>query len=124
MSLSNQKQITLEIPHEKDSPSMSEDTATIAVLATKIDHITAAVEEIKTSLATSATVHVTRSEWELRNQVVDERFVTTKADIVEHEARIKALEDKRLPWGIFIAVGVGLVSLTAFVFEWIPRIIN
>ena len=103
---------------------MSEDTATIAVLATKIDHITAAVEEIKSSLATSATVHVTRSEWELRNQVVDERFVTTKADIVEHEARIKALEDKRLPWGIFIAVGVGLVSLTAFVFEWIPRIIN
>ena len=70
---------------------MSEDTATIAVLATRIDHITAVVEEIKSSLATSATVHVTRSEWELRNQVVDERFVTTKADIVEHETRIKAV---------------------------------
>ena len=103
---------------------MSEDTATIAVLATKIDHITMSVEEIKGSLATSATVHVTRSEWELHNQVIDERFVTARSDIVGHEARIKALEDKRLPWGTLIAVGVGLVSLTAFVFEWIPRIIN
>ena len=103
---------------------MSEDTATIAVLATKIDHITTSVEEIKSSLATSATVHVMRSEWELRNQVVDERFVITRADSVEHEARIKTLEDKRLPWGTLIAVGVGLVSLAAFVFEWIPRIIN
>ena len=103
---------------------MSEDTATIAVLATKIDHITTSVEEIKSALATSATVHVTRSEWELRNQVVDERFVIAKADSVEHETRIKALEDKRLPWSILVAVGVGLVSLSAFVFEWIPRIIN
>ena len=103
---------------------MPEDTATIAVLATKIDNITAAVDEIKTSLATSATVHGTRNEWELRNQVVDERVVTSKSDIAEHEARIKALDDKRFPWGILIAVGVGLVSLTAFVFEWIPRIIN
>lgn len=103
---------------------MSEDTATIAVLATKIDHITTSVEEIKSSLATSTTVHVTRSEWELRNQVVDERFITARADSAEHEARIKTLEDKRLPWGTLVAVGVGLVSFTAFVFEWIPRIIN
>ena len=103
---------------------MSEDTATIAVLATKIDHITTSVEEIKSSLATSTTVHVTRSEWALHNQVVDERFVTCRADSAEHEARIKTLEDKRLPWGTLIAVSVGLISLTAFVFEWIPRIIN
>ena len=103
---------------------MSEDTATIAVLATKIDHITLSVEEIKSSLSTSTTVHVTRSEWELRNQVVDERFATYRADSAEHEARIKTLEDKRFPWGTLIAVGVGLVSLTTFVFEWTPRIIN
>ena len=103
---------------------MSDDTATIAVLATKIDHITAAVEEIKSSLATSATVHVTRSEWELHNQVVDERFVTARADLTEQDKRIKALEEKRLPWGVIIAVGVGLITLAAFVFEWIPKIIN
>ena len=103
---------------------MNEDTATIAVLTTKIDHITAAVEEIKTSLATSATVHVTRSEWELRNQVVDERFVTARADLTEQDKRIKALEEKRLPWGVIIAVGVGLITLAAFGFEWIPKIIN
>ena len=103
---------------------MSEDTTTIAILATKIDHITASVEEIKSSLVTSTAVHVTRSEWELRNQVVDERFATCRADSAEHEARIKTLEDKRPPWGALIAVSVGLVSLAAFVFEWIPRIVN
>ena len=103
---------------------MSEETATIAVLATKIDHITTSVEEIKSSLATSATVHVTRSEWALHNQVVDERFVTARADLTEQDKRIKALEEKRLPWGVIIAVGVGLITLAAFVFEWIPKIIN
>ena len=103
---------------------MTEDIASIAVLATKIDHITSSVEEIKSSLATSTTVHVTRSEWALRNQVVDERFLIGRAELVEHEARIKSLEGRRLPWGILVAVGVGLVSLSAFVFEWIPRIIN
>ena len=103
---------------------MSEDTTTIAVLATKIDHITTSVEEIKSSLATSTAVHVTRSEWELRNQVVDERFVTARADLTEQDKRIKALEEKRLPWGVIIAVGVGLITLAAFVFEWIPKIIN
>ena len=96
---------------------MSEDTQTIAVILTKLEHMSGAIEEVKDSLRTSASVHVTRSEWELRNKTVDERHQETVR-------RVQLLEHRRFPWPTLIATAVGLVALSNFVFEWLPKILN
>ena len=96
---------------------MSEDTASIAILSTKIDHLNGSIEEIKQTLATSASVHVTRSEWELRSSTVDERHANTLQ-------RLAALEARRFPWGqVIAAVGIS-VTIIVGAFEWVPKLVN
>ncbi|QOC56131.1 membrane protein [Microbacterium phage Zhengyi] len=103
---------------------MSEDTASIAVLATKIDHVTRTLEEVKNTLATSSSVHVTRSEWELRNQTVDERFINMATVITEVKTSLQKQEDRKPSWWVIVsAVGTMLVAV-GLAFTWIPQIIN
>lgn len=70
--------------------TVHDDTTKLAVIETKVDALGVAVLDIKASLATSTTTHVTRAEWELRNKLVDER----------HEAMMR----KQAPWWSAAAV--------------------
>jgi len=97
------------------------DETSVAVLSTKIDHLTSVVTDVKTKLETSSSVHVTRSEWELRNQTVDERFVTAGKD---REAIWLALNSRRAPWWSVIAAIGGSVATLALLFQWIPQLVN
>lgn len=74
-----------------------DDTTKLAIIETKVDALVGAVGEIKTSLATSTTTHVTRAEWELRNKLVDER----------HEAMMR----KQAPWWNVLAVVISAIAL-------------
>ena len=106
-------------------PSLEQtDTASLAVLSTKLDHLATTVEKIEKSLATSTTVHVTRSEWELRNQTVDERFVNTAAAVAAVHARIDDADTKKAPWWAVTAVIFSTLSSVALAFQWIPQLVN
>jgi len=98
-----------------------EDTVSIAVLAEKMDNLKTAVEDVKKKLETSTTVHVTRSEWELRNQTVDERFVVAKAD---REAIWTELKMRRAPWWAVVSAVSGSVAVIGLALQWIPAIVN
>lgn len=85
-----------------------DDTTSIAIIETKVDALTKAFDELKLSLATSGTVHVTRAEWELRNTIVDERFgvLTDRADRSDTDAK-----SRRAPWWSALAVILAAVAL-------------
>ena len=103
---------------------MSEDTASIAVLATKIDHVTKTMEEIKSTLATSSSVHVTRSEWEMRNQTVDERFLHYRHGLDQLNGRIDQQEAKKAPWWqVLSAIGT-IAAIVGLALIWVPQVIN
>lgn len=70
--------------------TVHDDTTRLAIIETKVDGLVGAVGDIKASLNTSTTTHVTRAEWELRNKLVDER----------HEAMMR----KQAPWWSAAAV--------------------
>lgn len=74
-----------------------DDTTRLAIIETKVDGVVAAVADIKASLATSSSMHVTRAEWELRNKLVDER----------HESMLR----KQAPWWIAASVILSTVAL-------------
>ena len=103
---------------------MSEDTASIAVLATKIDHVTKTMEEIKSTLATSSSVHVTRSEWELRNQTVDERFIHHRHGLDQVNDRLDRAEAKKAPWWTILSALGTIAASIGVVLLWTPQIIN
>ncbi|QCG78326.1 hypothetical protein SEA_ALOEVERA_41 [Microbacterium phage AloeVera] len=104
--------------------NVSEDTASIAVLSTKLDHVTKTMEEIKISIATSATIHVTRSEWELRNQTVDERFINSQRERDELRLLIAAQDAKKAPWWTVLAAFGSIVAIIGLTLQWIPQIVN
>lgn len=70
--------------------TVHDDTTRLALIEQKVDGLGTSLTEIKNSLATSTTTHVTRGEWELRNKLVDER----------HEAIMR----KQAPWWSAAAV--------------------
>ena len=106
-------------------PSLEQtDTASLAVLSTKLDHLATTVEKIEKSLATSTTVHVTRSEWELRNQTVDERFINSAAAVAAIHSRLDGADDKKAPWWAVTAVIFSTLSSVALAFQWIPQLVN
>ncbi|QNN98087.1 hypothetical protein SEA_FEDE_39 [Microbacterium phage Fede] len=100
---------------------MGEDTASIAVLSTKMDHVTKTVEEIKTTLATSSSVHVTRSEWELRNQTVDERFVHHHNGQEQLRTEMNA---RKAPWWTVVAAIGSIIAVLGLALQWVPNIVN
>jgi hypothetical protein len=77
--------------------TIHDDSTRLALIEQKVDGLGASLTEIKTSLATSATAHVTRPEWELRNKLVDER----------HEAMMR----KQAPWWNAVAVILSACAL-------------
>lgn len=87
-----------------------DDTTSIAIIETKVDALTLAVADLKSTLSTSTTVHVTRAEWELRNTIVDERFVTTTK---AHDALEADIKSKRAPWW-----SAGAFALAAAALGW------
>lgn len=74
-----------------------DDSTRLALIESKVDDTRRAVDELKASLATSTTTHVTRAEWELRNKLVDER----------HEAMLR----KQAPWWTAAAVILSTIAL-------------
>jgi hypothetical protein len=96
-----------------NAPAHSSDETGLAVLATKLDHLSASVDEIKSNLATSGSVHVTRSEWALRNQNVDERFTDVRGDITRIE---REMQSRRAPWWSVVAAGAGIAALVWTIF--------
>lgn len=78
-----------------------DDTTSIAIIETKVDALTQAVRELKDTLSTSTTVHVTRAEWNLRNQVEDERY----------QGLINDIRTRRAPWWSALAVILAAVAL-------------
>lgn len=70
--------------------TIHDDTTRLALIEQKVDGLATSLTEIKASLTTSTSVHVTRAEWELRNKLVDER----------HEAMMR----KQAPWWSAAAV--------------------
>ena len=82
------------------------------------------VEKIEKSLATSTTVHVTRSEWELRNQTVDERFVNTAAAVAAVHTRIDNADTKKAPWWAVTAVIFSTISTLGLALQWVPQLVN
>lgn len=96
-----------------NAPAHPSDETGLAVLATKLDHLSASVDEIKLNLATSGSVHVTRSEWALRNQNVDERFVDVREDIARVEREIQS---RRAPWWSVAAAAAGIGALIWTIF--------
>ena len=100
------------------------DEVGIAVLATKIDHLTDAVGKIEKALATSTTVHVTRSEWELRNQTVDERFKASQDDRAKLWDENRRIEARKAPWwAVVAAIGSG-IAIIGLALQWVPNIVN
>lgn len=79
------------------NPPHHDDTTRLAIIETKVDGVVAAVGDIKASLATSSSMHVTRAEWELRNKLVDERHET--------------MQRKQAPWWNATAVIISAVAL-------------
>lgn len=77
--------------------TVHDDTTRLAIIETKVDGLVGAVGDIKASLNTSTTTHVTRAEWELRNKLVDER----------HEAMMR----KQAPWWNAVAVILSACAL-------------
>lgn len=77
------------------------ESTSIAIIETKVDALAQQFQELRTTLATSTTVHVTRAEWELRNTIVDERFVAAGKDVERLESDAKS---RRAPWWSALAV--------------------
>ena len=71
------------------------------------------IEEIKRGLATSGSVHVTRAEWELRNQTVDERFAGVRGDLVRLDQEAKS---RRAPWWSVVSVIAAVCALVWSIF--------
>lgn len=88
--------------------SSHDDTTSIAIIETKLDALTSAVQDIKASLAHTNSVNVSRAEWELRNALVDERFVmmADRAERTEQDAKAK-----RAPWWSALAVILAAIAL-------------
>lgn len=111
---------------------VTEDTTALAVLSTKVDHVVKTMEEIKSSLATSTSVHVTRSEWELRNQTVDERHINTntkidgvKAELIKEVDEVRAeLRGSRAPWWVVLTAIGSAIAIIGLALQWIPQIVN
>lgn len=82
--------------------------ASLAVLAVKLDHLTGSVDAINRQLETSASVHVTRREWQLRNETVDERHVGLSREIGQLKTEMAS---RRAPWWAVVALIGGVGSL-------------
>lgn len=83
------------------------DTASLAVLAVEVRYIRSAVDEIRTGNQQ----YVTRNEWQLRNDYVDGRFVTTQAE----------LNSRKVSWP---AVAALVVAISVALFDLIPLLAN
>lgn len=109
--------------------------ARIAVMQVQIGHISQTLDRIEKA----GTHAVPRTEWEQRNAYVDSRFAETTsgiaaahlaADTARSEAEKAAanlraeLNARRAPWWAVLGAGAGIVAVIAFLFEYIPRIIN
>lgn len=92
---------------------MTADTDSFAVLSTKLDHVSQTVEKIERALAASAASHVSRDEWSLRNQTVDERFIDVRGDIARLEAEAQS---RRAPWWSVVAVAAAIGALAWSIF--------
>lgn len=77
-----------------NAPAVTSEEVSIAVLSAKIDALTETVHEIKTSMSETRESHVTRQEWQLRNDFVDERARRLQAEI----------ESRRAPWWSVLAI--------------------
>lgn len=100
------------------------DATSLAIVATKLDHLASTVDKIEKSLQTSTTTHVTRSEWELRNQTIDERFASAKADRENIWNELRHMEARKAPWWTILAAIGSAIAVLALVFQWVPQIVN
>ena len=105
------------------APPHSEEVG-LAVLATKIDHLTDTVVEIKQALATSTTIHVPRSEWELYNESVAARFKVEADDRAKLWAENNRIEAKKAPWWAVVAVIGTMVMIVVNALQWVPNVVN
>lgn len=87
--------------------------ARIAVMSVQIQHIGEAVTRIEAA----STGNVPRTEWEQRNIYVDARFMDISQKLAEAQAR-------RAPWWAVVGTGAGIAAVLAFLFDYIPKIVN
>lgn len=78
-----------------------DDRATMATVVVELKYLRQDVEELSEQLKTTAGVHVTRAEWQLRNAHVDSVMSNLR-----HE-----LNARRTPWPTVASVAVAAVAL-------------
>lgn len=84
-----------------------DDRATLATINVELRHLRDDVEELSTSLKTSAGIHVTRSEWQLRNAHVDSVHSALGREIGILRADIAS---RRAPWPTIVAAFAAVVA--------------
>lgn len=85
---------------------MATDTITLEVLAAKVDMLREDVSEIKGDV-------VTRGEWLMRNELVNERFTAINREIV---ALRKDIESRRAPWWTWVATALAVLAFLGSMF--------
>lgn len=85
-----------------------DDRATLATINVELRHLRDDVEELSSTLKTSAGVHVTRTEWQLRNAHVDSVHASLGREIGQVRADVAA---RRTPWPTVASVALAAAAL-------------
>ena len=96
---------------------MNEDAPAIAVIASKIDHITESVSKIERQLETNNTVYVTRSEWNLQKQLDEERHANARSERESIRDSARQQESRKAPWWAVVASIGGIIAAVALVID-------
>lgn len=103
---------------------MDDNNVTLAVLSSKLDDIKNDIDNIRKEMSEFQKTFVSKNEWLMRNQVVDERFQSIGKEIVDAKLNIQEkankvdlnkviteLESKRAPWWSIAALIISAFSL-------------
>lgn len=91
-------------------PGPETDTATLAVILSRLDDIKDDVQNLRSSQESNIDRYVSRGEWSQRNSNVDNRFAGQGREIADLRADVNS---KRAPWWTWAALicsGLALVS--------------
>lgn len=87
--------------------------ATLAVAISRIDDLREDIAGLRTDLSDIRTSHVTRGEWEQRNNFSDSKFHSIGREVGDLRAE---LNSRRAPWWSVVAVGAALGALIWSIF--------
>lgn len=113
--------------HTEEAVATNTDSQ-IAVMAVKVEYISAAVERIERNHSDV----VLRREWQARNEHVDGRFLdlhtkitNVSAESTKGVSELRAeMATRRAPWWTIVAAGAGALAVVAYLLDIIPTIVN